>query len=279
MGNSKVIMLFLSIIFFYRPIMAEIQVDSYFRYIPSRTVEAQSGRIEILQSESQYSYEFKAFGKLPLKFFLGNEYIGIENTTGVKLPAHLVGLISDIETTLPFFSVDKTYLRLGLSPSFYGQDWTSRSSAFRIPSRTYLIYQPSEKWKFLFGVAFYPDFENEVLPILGFIYQPNDKLTFKITPKRPNISYDINDKITLFAEGGSAFSEFEVNKDNFRDVVLRYRQTHLGAGIKYKLNRFIESSLSCGGIFGRSLKYRDDSLGKVNIKNSVYTEIRLEIKI
>lgn len=267
------------LLFFQKPIIAETQIDSYFRYMPSRSVDAQSGKVEILEGDTEYSYEFKAFDKLPLKLSLDNKYIGIENTTSVKLPAHLVGLTTDIETTFPFFNVDKTYLCLGMSPSFYGDDWSFRSSGFRLPSRAYLIHQPTDKWTFLAGVAFYPDFENEVLPILGFIYKPNDKLTFKITPKRPNINYILNDKITLFAEGGSTFGEFEVNKDNLKNVVLRYRETHLGAGIKYKVNKFIESSLSCGGIFGRSLKYRDDSLGKVDIKNGVYTELRLEIKI
>jgi hypothetical protein len=266
-------------LFFYKPIMAETKIDSYFRYMPSRSVDAQSGKVEIMEADSECSYGFKAFDKLPFKLSLDNTYIGIENTTGVKLPAHLVGLTTDIETTLPIFNVDKTYLSLGVSPSFYGDDWGFRSSGFRIPSRVFFIHQPTEKWTFLLGVAFYPDFENEVLPILGFIYKPNDKLTFEITPKRPNISYIFNDKITLFGEGGSSFGEFEVTKDNLKNVVLRYRQTHLGAGIKYKVNKFIESSLSCGGIFGRSLKYRDNSLGEVDIKNGVYTELRLEIKI
>lgn len=267
------------LLFFQKPIIAETKVDSYFRYMPSRSVDAQSGKVEILEADSEFSYEFKAFDKLPLKLSLDNRYIGIENTTSVKLPAHLVGLTTDIETTLPLFNVDKTHLRLGMSPSFYGDDWNFRASDFRLPSRAYLVYQPIEKWTFLAGVAFYPDFENEVLPILGFIYQPNDKLTFEITPKRPNISYILNDKITLFAEGGSSFGEFEVSKDNLKNVVLRYRQTHLGTGIKYKVNKFIDSSISCGGIFGRSLKYRDDSLGKVDVKNGVYAELRLEIKI
>ncbi len=293
------------LLFFQKPIIAENQIDSYFRYIPSRSVDAQSGKVEISEADTEYSYEFKAFDKLPIKLSLDNKYIGIENTTTVKLPAHLVGLTTDIETTLPLFmvqesikhfpiplrkllkviaegdflDVDKTYLCLGMSPSFYGDDWSFRTSGFRLPSRTYLIYQPTEKWTFLAGVAFYPDFENEVLPILGFIYKPNDKLTFEIVPKRPNISYILNDKTTLFAEGGSTFSEFEVSKDNLKNVVLRYKETHLGCGIKYKFNKFIESSISAGGVFGRSLKYRDDSLGEVDIKNGVYTELRLEIKI
>jgi len=252
--------------------------DSYFRYMPSREADAQSGKIGIMEADSEYSYEFKAFEKLPVKLSLDNRYIGIENTTGVELPAHLVGLATDIETTLPFFNVDKTYLRLGVSPSFYGEDWDFEASQFRIPSRYFLIHSPNDQWTFIAGVAVYPDFENEVWPILGFIYKPDDKLTFNIVPKRPNISYLLNEKVTLFAEGGNSFGEYEVAKDNLKNVVLQYKEMHIGAGLKYKINRCVQASFSAGGMFNRSLKYRD-SLGKVEIKDGAYVEFRLEARI
>jgi len=254
-------------------------MDSYFRYMPSRKVDTQSGKVEIIEADNEYSYEFKASDKLPIKFSLDNRYIGIENTTSVELPAHLVGLTTDIETTLPFFTVNNTYLRLGISPSFYGDDWDFSASSFRIPVRSFLIYRPNNQWTFLAGLAVYPDFENEVFPILGFIYKPNDRLTFNIVPKRPNISYLLNNRVTLFAEGGNSFDEFEVTQNNLKNVVLRYQETHLGAGIKYKVNKYIQSSIYAGGIFNRSLKYRDSNLGKVNIKDGLYTELRVEIKI
>jgi len=254
------------------------QVDSYVRFIPSRCVDAMSGKVEIIESGAEYSYEFRAFDKLPIKFSLDNNYISIENTLdSVELPAHLVGLTTDIETTLPFFHFNKTYLRIGISPSFYADDWDFPSSSFRIPQRYFLVYQPDSKWTFLYGLAVYPDFENEVLPILGFIYKPNDKLVFNIIPKRPNITYSFNDRISLFAEGGSAFDEFEVTRDNTENVALRYRETRLGGGIKFRFNQYIRSSISAGGIFNRCLKYRDGQ-GKVNIKDGLYTELRIEIK-
>lgn len=255
------------------------QVTSYVRYIPSRSVEAMTGEIKIIDSESEYSYAFKALNKLPIKVSLDTRYIGLEDTVqDVELPAYLTGLSADVETTLSFFNFNETYLRLALSPSFYADDWGFNSSSFRIPTRYFLIYQPSGQWTFLFGLAWYPDFEYEVLPILGLIYKPNDKLTFNIVPKRPNITYSFNDRFSLFAEGTSAFNnEFEVRRGNTKNVVLRYQERHLGAGIKFRLNQYIQSSLSVGGIFNRSLRYRDGQ-GKVNIKDGLYTELRVEIK-
>jgi len=253
--------------------------DAYLRYMPSRSAKTVSGKIEIIESGAQYSYGFKLFDKLPVALSLDTQYIGIENTTELELPAHLVGLTNDIETTLPFFGFAKTYLRLGISPSFYNDDWDFETSNFRIPMRYILIHQPNAKWTLICGVAVYPDYENEVLPILGFIYQPNDRLTFNIVPKRPNISYLVSDRLILFAEGGSSLnSEFEVTKDNLQNVVLRYSQMRLGSGLKFKINEIIQSSISAGAVFNRTLKYRD-SLGKVNLKDGFYTEFRLEMAI
>lgn len=254
------------------------ELDSYIRYIPNRGVNALSGKVAIMAASSEYSYALKAFDKLPVEFSLDTQYIGIENTTGVELPAHLMGLSTGIETTLPFFKFNQTYLRVKFSPSFYGDDWSFPASSFRIPLRSFLIYQPNDKWTYILGVAVYPDFENKVWPILGFIYKPNDKLTFNIVPERPNISYSFNERVTLFLEGGSSYDEFEVDKDNLKNVVLSYKEIHLGTGIKYKFNKFIQTSISAGGIFNRSLKYRE-SLGKVNIKDSVYTEFRVEVDL
>lgn len=255
------------------------RIDSYVRYMPSRSVDAMSGKIEIIESSAEYSYGFKAFDKLPVKLSIDNNYIGIENSLdSLELPAHLVSLTTDIETTLPFFHFNKTYLRIGISPSFYGDDWDFKASAFRIPSRYFLIYQPHHQWTFLCGLAVYPEFEYDILPILGFIYKPNDKLVLNIAPERPNITYVLSDRFSLFAEGGSSLNkEFEVTRDNLKNIVLKYREIHLGGGIKFKLNHYIQTSVSAGGMFNRYLEYKD-SQGKVNMKNGLYTEFRIEIR-
>ena len=253
-------------------------VDSYVRYMPARHEYGASGKVGIIESGAEYSYEFKAFDKLPVKLSIDNNYIGIENTQdSIELPAHLVKVSTDIETTVPFFKFNNTYLRMGISPSFYGDDWDFNTSAFRIPNRYFLIYQPNERWTFLYGVAYYPDFEYNILPIVGFIYKPNDKLAFNITPKRPNITYSLNDRIALFVEGGTTFGQFIVTRDNLKNIALQYRETHLGSGIKFKLNQYIQASISAGGEFNRYLEYTD-SQGKVDIKNGLYTEFRLQIR-
>lgn len=253
--------------------------SSFVRYMPSRSVSAVSGKVGITEAESEFDYEFNLFKKLPIELAIDTVYIGIDNTTPVELPAHLTGVTFDLDTTLPFFKFNNTYLRVGISPAFYTDDWNFTPSAFRIPMRSFLIYQPSNMWTFLAGIAVYPDFGNKVLPVLGFIYKPNDKLIFNIIPKEPSINYLLNDRVTLFAKDGSLFnSEFEVTKDNLENVVLRYEETRLAGGVKYKLNKYVESSLAAGTVFNRQLKYRD-SLGKVELRSGCFLEFRVDVRI
>ena len=254
------------------------ELDSYVRYMPSCSVDAKSGKVAVTDSASEFSYDLKVFGELPVELAIGSRYIGINNTTSVKLPAHLTQISFGVETILPFF-FDKTYLTLGLAPSFYSDSWNFNSSTFRLPQRYFFIHQFDKKLTFICGVGVFPSFKDVVEPILGFIYKPDGRLTFNITPSKPEITYVFNDKLTLLLEADMSEDEFEVTKDNLKNTVLEYNEMHLGAGVKYQVNKYIQSSISGGYIFNRSIKYRDDDLGKVGIKNGLYTELRVDISI
>ena len=252
------------------------EVDAYVKYMPTSGVHNQSGKVGLTDVESQYSYEFKVAEKIPVKLAYTNKYISIDNTTAVKLPAHLTGMVFDVETTLPFFNVENTYFRLGVSPSFYTDNWSAYSSAFRMPSRYMMIHRSNEQFTWVLGVAAFPDYETPVLPIAGFIYKPNDKLTFNIIPSEPTIEYDINDKLGIFAEMGIIGGEYEVTKDDMNGLKLEYDDNYLGGGVNYSPTKNINASLSVGGSFNRLLQYRD-SFGKVSLKNNFYTKLRVEM--
>jgi len=252
--------------------------DSYFRYFPSHRLSAQSGRVSVTDAETEQSCELKAFGKLPVDFSIDTRYIGIENSSAVSLPPNLTAVTIGTEIIGPFLKLNKTYLFAGFYPSWSGSNWEFRPSAFRIPMAYSVIYKPNEKLVLMAGVGVYPDYEHEVLPLFGLSYIPNDKLSFYLMPPKPNITYALNKKISLFAEGRFSNNECEVDKDGFKNVVLVYRETHAGCGVKYSFNTNAFLSLSGGQSFWRRFRYRD-SLGKVSIKDGPYINLRLEIKI
>lgn len=256
-----------------------VAADSYFRFMPSAGARAQSGSVSLNRLASEFSYDLKAFNKLPVKLIISSSQIDINNSTIIKLPAHLTAFSFGAETTLPFFNFYKTYLRLEVEPSWYTANWNFRGSSFTIPSRVILIWQRSDKLTLVAGVSVYPDNNTPVFPVLGFIYTPNDKLTFNIIPPKPSITYKLSDKWSIFAEGGIVFDEYFLKKAKEGKVILEYHEDSLGAGLKYTFNKFIQASFSTGALFQRYLGYDPDSAGKVSLKNGLYTEFRLQINI
>jgi len=251
------------------------QIDSDVRMIPARSVKGASGSIKIFENETNHSHTVEFFKKLPVKFSIGSQFIGIDKTITTTLPAHLTGVSFDSQVTLPFLNIDKMYLGIGVTPSFYGDKWEFTSADFRIPSRYYAIYQPNEKWTWVGGVKVLPRYKDQVLPIGGVIFRPNDRLNFNLTSDGPEVSYRFNDRITLFLEGDFSVDEFTVDRNNSKNVVLRYARTGIGGGIKLKINKFIQCSLSAGDAFNSTLRYRDNN-DKVSIRSGLYYEFKME---
>jgi hypothetical protein len=260
--------------------VSPIEFDNFVRYIPSRTLKAQDGKISITHQASELSYNFKAFYKLPIELSLNQEYIDISPNPDVPivLPGHLTSYGFGMQATFPAFNWENVYLRFRAVPSFNTDNWGATSNSFRMPVSTMAIYQPNDKWTFVAGVLVSPSTEGPVTPFGGFIYKHSDALTFNIIPSEPNITYAFNDRLAVFIEGGLSDEEYKVTKDPFNGKVIAYREVHAGAGIKLSINKNIDASLSCGEIFNRALQYRD-SLGKASLKNGVYTEFRVEIGI
>ncbi|MFH0762842.1 MAG: hypothetical protein V1925_03005 [Candidatus Omnitrophota bacterium] len=252
--------------------------ESYARYLPSRKVSAQSGKVELIDTMSEYSYEYKLFGRLPLEFSFQHEYISVNNSTVVKLPAHLTSFSFGLDATVPFLNLKNTYFRIGVSPGFNTDNWSFYENSFRIPQRYFAIYQPDKKFTAILGFAFFPRYRTAFLPIAGIIYKPNDKWLFNLIPSRPTVEYKFNSKLTAFAEYSGTRADFVVTKDDIKGTVLQYEEQHAGAGLRYNFNKNIMASLAAGGAFFNKLQYRD-SLGKVRPDSGFYTEFRMEIDL
>lgn len=254
------------------------EVDSYIKYMPMSSLRDQPGKISVIQSATEYSYVFKAFSKIPVELSLNTDYINLNKNDAVpvSLPTTLTEIGAGIQATLPFFGVDKTYLRLGARPSFSGEDWEANSSNFSIPSTTLIIYQPNDKLTLIAGVLVTPSSGRKVTGIGGLIYNPTDKLSFNLIPPRPTISYQVCKAVSLFLEGSIFNNQYKVSKDGFKGKSLVYNEWDIGGGINIIVNKDVDVSFSAGNMFNRYLKY-SDSLGKADIKNGPYVECRVEI--
>jgi len=253
--------------------------ESYVRHMPSARQENGSGGITIVESGTEQTLELKTFENLPVTLSINTQYVGMNEATDLHFPGYLTTAGVDIETTVPLLEVDKTFLRLGVNPTFYSDTWDFSADSLRIPLRSMLIYQPDDTLALLSGVAFYSDFENKFYPILGFIYKPNDRLTLNITSEDPRITYTLNSKTDLFVEGSAWLDEeFNTTRDRVKNAVLEYREISYGGGVEHKFNEHLAVSFSVGGVTNRVIKYKN-SPDVIKIADGFYTELKFDIKM
>src|SRR3990167_3948350 len=102
-----------------------LEWDTSALYVPGNTVKAQPGKISILDTESELSYEFKILGGVPIELSLDTQYINIakNGSLSVDLPAQLTGYGFGLQATVPFFKLKDTYLRARVAPSFFTDNW------------------------------------------------------------------------------------------------------------------------------------------------------------
>ena len=253
-------------------------LDTYARCLPYSGADAQSGKVGIIDTATEYSYTIKALDKIPVEFGLATRYIGIKNTTAVELPKYLTSFTFGTETTLPFFNFKYTYFTLGLAVRFNGDNWNINHDTLSLNQRYFFIYQPNKQLTFIGGLSVAPGDRDTFTPIVGFIYRPLDRLTFSIIPAQPEIAYGLTEKLTAFAQANISRDEYAVNKGGLKNIVLEYNEIHAGVGLRCAFNKYVQGSISGGGVFNRLIKYRNDQ-GKIGLQNGVYSEFRLEVKV
>jgi len=260
------------------------EVNSSIRYLPHSSVNHQDGKLSFLEMGGKYKYEVttdEAREKQTIPFSVSVGFNDTELDTkdlAVTLPSRLVGWTANVGTTLPFFNIEKTYIGIGISPGFFGDEWGMDIDDFRFSMRTYLVYHVNEKLMVVGGVGIKPKYEYPVWPIVGFIYKPTEKWTINFLSKKPKVLYHYNEKLDIFAEGDFSYGEYIVENLDAKHAVLRYQNYHVGGGASYRITDNIRIIASCGGYFGGILRYKEKNRGKINLGNGFYADSRLSIQ-
>lgn len=253
------------------------------RHIYPSDIKATDGTIDVTATELDLVCKFKVAGQLPVDISLGVGHTDINADTPVDLPSHLESRRLGLSTKFPapFVSDDRFFMGIDILPTFNTDSWDwpigslrEKSGVFRIPFRGYLIFKESDDFILVGGVTVRPEYEREVLPVIGLIYRPNDRLSFNFASDDPNISYKLNDATLLRWELQYALDEYEVTRGAQEGVVLQYQEIASGFGIDHQFSETFKGTVSAGGVFNRRLEYKDD-VGKVAPETGFYTSARL----
>lgn len=247
------------------------------RHIYPSGIKAADSQIDITSTQFSLQYNFKVAGQLPAGIFLDIGHKDINTDSPVDLPSHLEArrLKLAVKFPAPFVSDERFFMGIDISPTFNTDSWDWKSGALRIPFRGYVIFKESDDFILVGGVTVRPGYEREVIPLIGLIYRPNDRLSFNLASDDPNISCKLNDATLLRWEFQYAFDEYEVTRGAQEGVVLQYQEISSGFGIEHQFNGTFKGTVSAGAVFNRRLEYKDD-VGKVVPDAGFYTSLQLK---
>jgi hypothetical protein len=249
------------------------------RYISESDVDAQSGQLTIGETKFSFEHEFKLDNGMPITVSFLDKHTDLNSDVAVYLPSKLEGrsLGLGVKFPAPFTESENYFVGLDVSPSMYTDGWSeSSSSAFRMPGRAYLVYKRDENFIVVAGLSIRPGFDTTVLPIIGFIYRPNDQWEFNFASDNPNIKYKFSDKTKVLVEADILNDEYEVTHNGEKGRVLFYRELSTGLGLEHNFTDSISGLVSFGGVFSRMIKYEDDN-GKIRPDAGMYVKARLSV--
>ncbi len=161
------------------------------RHVYTSDVEATDAKIAVTRTEVDGKYAFKLFEELPVEVSLGVGHIDINEDDPVDLPSRLESRRLGFSTKFPapLIGDDHYFVGVDVFPTLNTDDWEWEAGAFRVPFRAYLIFKESDDFILVGGVSVRPEYDNAVLPVLGLIYRPNERLSFNLAQDHPNITY------------------------------------------------------------------------------------------
>jgi hypothetical protein len=251
------------------------------RYTLESDVHHMPGQVSLNQSDFDVKYEAIAFEKLPVKIWMDYKHLDINEDIPVDLPASLHARRFGVGTILPvpFVQSDEHFMAVDVMPSWYSEDSSFLSSAFRLPFRVYLIYKPQDAhhpFVLIAGAQIDPEADTPATPILGVNYQPNERLNIHLASTEPTITYMLDNHWAIFGEYDASLDEYDVTRGGQKGVVLKVREFAFGGGLKYRIEEWLEASLSGGLNTARRFAYRDD-VGKVDVDSAPYIKFRLSM--
>jgi hypothetical protein len=155
-------------------------------------------------------------------------------------------------------------LRIEAHPGFYGQGGNLSWRDFNVPFEMAGTYFVSSDLQLIGGV--YVDVNNNVpvFPVAGVRWKVSDKWVIEGIAPRPQLQYQLSDSVTLYAGADLRQATFRMDNQfglqhggnpKLNDAILQYFEIRAGAGLTWKVTKYVNLDVEGGGTPYRSFYY------------------------
>jgi hypothetical protein len=199
----------------------------------------------------------------------------LESPQGMDLPSRLHDAVMDFHI---FRVYDNQWIAdFAVAPGFYADEHSFDSDeALRVNGRALGIYAPNLEMKWVLGVTYVNGGWAKVVPVAGFVYEPNDDVVYEAVFPRPRVAWRLGSSpvpgrdehwFYILGEFANAAWAFEQN-DGDPDV-LAYRDWRAIIGFENKRIGGVSSRIELGYVFNRDIKVASISGDDISLDSSL----------
>jgi Domain of unknown function (DUF6268) len=158
------------------------------------------------------------------------------------------------------------FVNVAVTPGYYADDHSFDSDdALRINGRALAIYDPTPEWKWVIGATYVHGGWAKIVPVAGFIYEPNDDVTYEVVFPRPRVAWRLpntpvpgKDEYWFYILGEFANSIWAFEQNDGTPDVFASRDFRLILGLERKIIGGLSHRVEAGYVFNREIKLASD---------------------
>jgi hypothetical protein len=203
----------------------------------------------------------------------------LDRPKGFDLPARLNDLTMDLHV---FRVYENSWIfDFALTPGLFADDHSFDSSnACRVNGRAVAVYAPNPYWKYLLGVQYVNGAWAKVVPIAGFVYEPNPDVKYEAVFPRPRVAWRLptspapgRDDYWFYLLGEFANSIWAFEQTDGTPDDLAYRDFRLIVGLEHKVVGGLSHRIELGWIFNRDMKIASNGHQEVSLDDTLMARI------
>lgn len=233
-------------------------------YSPAADVERAGHLGEVGISHFSVSYLRSAAVSPDLRLLAGlfANSTDLEIDGSIPLPGTLrqVGLLIGGTHSLATVVGPEWSATLLLRPNVSNAGSGLSSDGFNLPGTLTFGFRQNERLNWDFGIAFSPEGEHVVLPVVGFRWSFAPRWTAVLGYPRTGVAYEVDDALTLRLAFSVQGGNYEVERGllpSLSDTWLDYRDLRTGVGLDYRVSPALSVSLEAGAVVDREFDYFD----------------------
>jgi Domain of unknown function (DUF6268) len=148
---------------------------------------------------------------------------------------------------------------------FTDDDSWGTGDAFRITGGGSAVYRTSDEWKWVLGAAYVDRINTQILPIVGFVYTPNDDAEYRLVFPAPKISWRLpwsdvpgRDERWAYVAGEFGGGRWAVQRVSGETDKLDITDWRVFVGLERKIIGGLSRRVELGYVFSRKLEYSSD---------------------